>query len=32
MSSIVIWKWRAGLLATALALLSSANIAFAQPF
>ena len=32
MSSIVIWKWRAGLLAAALALLSSANSAFAQPF
>ena len=32
MSSIVTWKWRAGLLAAALALLPSANIAFAQPF
>jgi TRAP-type C4-dicarboxylate transport system substrate-binding protein len=32
MSSIVTWKWRAGLLAAALALLPSANTAFAQPF
>ena len=32
MSSIVIWKWRAGLLAAVLALLSSANVASAQPF
>ena len=32
MSSIVTWKWRAGLLAAALALLPSANSAFAQPF
>ena len=31
MSSIVTWKWRVGLLAAALALLPSADIAFAQP-
>ncbi len=31
MSSILTWKWRAGLLAAALALLPSASVAFAQP-